>query len=90
MSTLKAWVLYVILTWSPGPLLPDNQKTILLQFKSHDECSSIANQVSDHVKAMPLPFTIKALECYPCREVFKERCPDAAPANNWAPRVRKN
>jgi hypothetical protein len=86
--TLKPWILYVILAWSPNPILPEGQKTVMLHFQSFDECTSIANQVDMQIKDGPAPFRVKALACYPCTEIFKDGCPVPAHAKGLKPQQR--
>ena len=53
---MKPWIFYVILAWQIGPLAPEQQKTLILQFDSLKECQSIAEQVeiSDQADAVDL------------------------------------
>lgn len=90
MSPLNPWILYVILAWNSNPLLPENQHTVLLQFKARDECVSIADQVKASVNSQAVPFRLKAIACYPCSELYKEGCPPPPPLKGWAPKVKKS
>jgi hypothetical protein len=73
---LKAWLFYVTVVWSPGPLLPDNQKTVMLQFESSKECQSIAAQVKEQIDASGGALRVASIGCYPCAQVMdKARCP---------------
>jgi hypothetical protein len=93
----KPWLFYVAVVWSPGPLLPDSQKTVMLQFDSPKECRSIAAQVREQIEATGGALRIARIGCYPCAEVMeKSRCPatkSAAPKNvapkSAAPKKKK-
>lgn len=89
LEPLKPWILYAILAWNTNPLLPEEQKTVLLQFNARDECVSIAGQVGAQVKSELVPFRLKVIACYPCNEFFTEGCPNAAPLKGWKPKVKK-
>jgi hypothetical protein len=72
----KPWLFYITVVWSPGPLLPDNQRTVMLQFDSAKECQSIASQVQEQIEATAGALRVGRIGCYPCAEVMdKGRCP---------------
>ena len=74
---MKAWYLYIVLTFQtvPGPLMPVEQKTIILGFDHGKECMSIANQVDAQVQALPVqPFKLKMMQCMSCRELYGAKC----------------
>jgi hypothetical protein len=78
---VKAWILYIIVTWSTGPLDPGGQKTLLLEFDQLRECLSIADQVERQVKEANSIFGLKQISCLPCETLYgKERCPIPPPA----------
>jgi len=78
-SPVKAWILYMIVAWSTGPLDPGGQKTLVLEFEHLKECLSIADQVDRKVKESRSIFEVKQISCLPCETLYgKERC--AAPA----------
>ena len=78
---MKPWLLYIVLAWQVGPLLPEEQKTIIIQFDSPTECRSVAMQVAQQTKEARSIFYLKGIECKRCIEVGdKRRCrPTAAP-----------
>ena len=70
---VKAWYLYIVITFQsiPGPLMPVEQKTVILGFEHAKECMSIANQVEGQIKAIPgVPFQLKILQCVTCKELY--------------------
>jgi hypothetical protein len=76
MSSVKAWILYVIVAWSTGPLDPGGQKTLLLEFEQLKECLSIADQVERQVKEARTIFEVKQISCLACESLYgKEKCP---------------
>jgi hypothetical protein len=78
---MKPWIFYVILAWQIGPLAPEEQKTLILQFDSLKECLSIADQVDHQIKQLQSIFRLKQLSCLPCDSLYgKERCKAKAKA----------
>jgi hypothetical protein len=72
----KAWLFYITVAWSPGPLLPDDQKTVMLQFDSPKECQSVAMQIQEQIAATRGALRIANIGCYQCAAVMdKGRCP---------------
>ena len=72
---MKPWIFYVILAWQMGPLAPEEQKTLILQFDSLKECLSIADQVDQQIKQLQSIFHLKQLSCLSCESLYgKERC----------------
>lgn len=72
---MKPWVLYIILAWQLGPLAPEEQKTITLQFDHASECTSVAAQVDAQVKAEHSIFRLKEVRCMRCTDLYgPERC----------------
>jgi hypothetical protein len=72
---MKPWIFYVILAWQIGPLAPEEQKTLILQFDSLKECLSIADQVDQQIKQLQSIFHLKQLSCLSCESLYgKERC----------------
>ena len=77
---MNAWILYIILTWSTGPLDPGGQKTLVLEFEHLRECLSIADQVGRQVKEASSIFGLKQISCLPCESLYgKEKCMPASP-----------
>jgi hypothetical protein len=73
---VKAWILYIVVTWSTGPLDPGGRKTLLLEFERLKECLSIADQVDRQVKEARSIFELKQISCLPCETLYgKEKCP---------------
>ena len=75
---MKAFIMHVVLAWQVTLITPEEQRTILLQFDSEQECVSIAKQVSDQVKEARSLFYLKSIACYTCRELLgakSKRCP---------------
>jgi hypothetical protein len=73
---VKAWILYIVMVWSTGPLDPGGQKTVVLEFEQLKECLSIADQVDRQVKEARSIFGLKQISCLPCESLYgKERCP---------------
>src|SRR5262245_30742591 len=74
-GTMKPWIFYVILAWQIGPLVPEEQKTLILQFDSLKECLSIADQVDQQIKQMQSIFHLKQISCLSCESLYgKEKC----------------
>lgn len=72
---MKPYLLYIILAWQAGPLLPQEQKTILVQFDSRTECVSVGNQIIEQVKAAKSIFFLKEITCRRCTDILtKDRC----------------
>jgi hypothetical protein len=72
---MKPWIFYVILAWQIGPLAPEQQKTLILQFDSHKECRSIAEQVDLQINQMRSIFHLKEIRCLSCESLYgKEKC----------------
>jgi hypothetical protein len=72
---MKPWIFYVILSWQVGPLVPAEQKTVVLEFDSLNECLSIADQVDGQIKQMRSIFELKQVSCLPCETLYgKDRC----------------
>jgi hypothetical protein len=72
---MKPWIFYVILAWQVGPLAPEQQKTLVLQFDSLKECLSIADQVESQVKQMRSIFHLKQISCLSCESLYgKGKC----------------
>jgi hypothetical protein len=72
---MKPWIFYVILAWQVGPLAPQEQKTLILQFDSLKECLSIADQVDQQIKQLHSIFHLKQVSCLSCDSLYgKERC----------------
>jgi hypothetical protein len=72
---MKPWIFYVILAWQLGPLAPEEQKTLILQFDSHKDCQSVAEQVDLQVKQARSIFYLKEVTCVSCQSLYgKERC----------------
>jgi hypothetical protein len=72
---MKPWIFYVILAWQIGPLAPVEQKTLILQFNSLEECLSIADQVESQIKQMRSIFHLKQISCLSCESLYgKGRC----------------
>ena len=67
---MKEWILYVILAWQVGPLLPVEQKTLLLQFDYESECTSVLSQVDHQTKAARSIFFLKEAQCVRCTDGF--------------------
>jgi hypothetical protein len=81
---MKPWIFYVILAWQIGPLSPEEQKTLVLQFDSLPECLSVADQVDNQIRQMQSIFRLKQLSCLSCESLYgKDRCrppPSASPS----------
>ena len=78
---MKAWILYIVVVWSTGPLDPGGQKTVVLEFDHLKECLSIADQMDRQVKEARSIFGLKQASCLPCETLYsKERCPAASKA----------
>jgi hypothetical protein len=75
MTTLKPWLLYIILTWQTTPITPLEQKTFWVGFESVDECRSVAKQIDDQITVAQSMFTLKEIGCYPCASFYSEGCP---------------
>jgi hypothetical protein len=72
---MKPWIFYVILAWQIGPLAPEEQKTLVLQFDSLKECQSIAEQVDLQINQMRSIFHLKESRCLSCESLYgKEKC----------------
>ncbi|MFZ1105968.1 MAG: hypothetical protein WAN86_24425 [Hyphomicrobiaceae bacterium] len=72
---MKPWIFYVILAWQIGPLAPEQQKTLILQFDSLKECQSIAEQVESQIKQMQSIFHLKQISCLSCKSLYgKGKC----------------
>jgi hypothetical protein len=72
---MKPWIFYVILAWQIGPLAPEEQKTLILQFDSLKECLSVADQVDLQSKQMQSIFHLKQVSCLSCESLYgKEKC----------------
>jgi hypothetical protein len=72
---MKPWIFYVILAWQMGPLAPEEQKTLILQFESLKECLSVADQVDLQIKQMQSIFHLKQVSCLSCESLYgKEKC----------------
>ena len=72
---MKPWIFYVILAWQIGPLVPEEQKTLILQFDSRKECQSIAEQVELQINQMRSIFHLKEVRCLSCESLYgKEKC----------------
>jgi len=74
---VKAWYLYSVITFQtiPGPLMPVEQKTIIFGFELAKECMSIANQIDGQLKAIPgVPFKLKLMQCFACKELYGSKC----------------
>jgi hypothetical protein len=85
---VKAWILYIVVVWSTGPLDPGGQKTVVLEFDELKECLSIADQMDRQVKEARSIFGLKQASCLPCETLYgKERCP-APPAKAQKPKTR--
>lgn len=75
---MKPWIFYVVLAWQVGPLLPPEQKTLILQFDSLTECLSIAEQVDRQIIGMKSIFWTKQISCVSCESVYgKAKCTPA-------------
>jgi hypothetical protein len=84
---VKAWILYIVVVWSTGPLDPGGQKTVVLEFDHLKECLSIADQMDRQVKEARSIFGLKQASCLPCETLYgKERCP--APSKAPKPKTR--
>ena len=84
---MKAWILYIVVVWSTGPLDPGGQKTVVLEFDHLKECLSIADQMDRQVKEARSIFGLKQASCLPCETLYsKERCP--APSKAPKPKTR--
>jgi hypothetical protein len=78
---VKAWILYIVVVWSTGPLDPGGQKTVVLEFDHLKECLSIADQMDRQVKEARSIFGLKQASCLPCETLYgKERCPASSKA----------
>ena len=78
---MKAWILYIVVVWSTGPLDPGGQKTVVLEFDHLKECLSIADQMDRQVKEARSIFGLKQASCLPCETLYgKERCPASSKA----------
>ena len=74
-TNMKPWIFYVILTWQIGPLVPVEQKTLVLQFDSLKECLSVADQVDIQIRQMRSIFQLKQISCLSCESLYgKEQC----------------
>jgi hypothetical protein len=83
---VKAWILYIVVVWSTGPLDPGGQKTVVLEFDHLQECLSIADQMDRQVKEARSIFGLKQVSCLPCETLYgKERCP--APSKAQKPKT---
>jgi hypothetical protein len=72
----KEWLFYVTIAWSPGPLLPENHKTLMLQFSSPTECQSISKQVQEQISNSGAALRVAKIGCYRCAAIMgKEKCP---------------
>lgn len=76
MPSFKEWLFYITVAWSPGPLLPDNEKTVMLQFNSSAECESISKQVQEQINDSGGALRVTKVGCFRCATIMdKERCP---------------
>ncbi|HEX6000979.1 MAG TPA: hypothetical protein VFZ16_16535 [Hyphomicrobiaceae bacterium] len=83
---MKAWILYLIVTWSTGPLDPGGQKTVVLEFEQLRECLSIAEQVERQVKEASSIFGLKQVSCLPCETLYgKDKCQTTPPPKKKKP-----
>jgi hypothetical protein len=76
-TVLKAWYLYAIIAWSPGPLLPEDQKTLVFGFDHSSDCTGLALQIADQMKSAQVLFRFKTLQCVSCAELYEDasKCP---------------
>ena len=85
---MKAWIFYIVLGWQSGPLLPEEQKTIVLQFDSATDCRSIVSQVEFTMKQSSAPFKVKHIACYKCLEIYEAKmCAPLPKPNAVAPKA---
>ncbi len=86
---MKAWILYIIVVWSTGPLDPGGQKTLRFEFEQLKECLSIADQVGRQVKEARSIFGLKQISCLPCETLYgKKNCPTPASPPKSRPKTR--
>jgi hypothetical protein len=74
---MKPWIFYIIIAWkaAPGPLIPEEQKTIVLEFTYQSECLSIAAQTEALLKRHAPQVRIKQLSCLACTQLYdKAKC----------------
>jgi hypothetical protein len=74
---MKPWIFYLIVAWqpAPGPLIPEEQKTVTLEFSSQSECLNIAAQMESLLKQHAPQVRIEQLSCLACTQLYdKEKC----------------